>query len=82
MNCVFGKQTRVSFSKGQCTTTYALDYTMRAWTFTIRTHNEAFDIFKQWKALVENQKGSKVKMLRIDNGLEFVNEIFDNSCKD
>ena len=32
--------------------------------------------FKEWKSLVENQTGKKVKKLRTDNGLEFCNQQF------
>ena len=38
--------------------------------------------FKQWKALVENQKGRKIKKLRTDNGLEFNKEEFNQFCAD
>lgn len=58
------------------------DHIRRLWNFTLRTEDETFDTFRHWKALIENQKGSKVKALRIDNGLEFFNEHFENYCKD
>nr|GEX57920.1 retrovirus-related Pol polyprotein from transposon TNT 1-94 [Tanacetum cinerariifolium] len=44
--------------------------------------NEAFSKFKEWKQLVENQTGRKLKKLRIDNGLEFCNQEFNNLCKE
>ena len=40
-----------------------------------------FKTFKEWKTLLENQTGKKVKRLRTDNGLEFCNRDFDNFCK-
>ncbi len=36
-----------------------------------------FEKFKQYKALVENEIGHKIKMLRSDNGGEFVSKKFD-----
>ena len=36
---------------------------------------------KEWNGLVENQTNKKVKVLRIDNGLEFCNEEFEMFCK-
>ncbi|KAJ4710294.1 Retrovirus-related Pol polyprotein from transposon TNT 1-94 [Melia azedarach] len=43
--------------------------------------SEAFKNFRQWKALVENQTGKKIKRLRTDNGLEFCWSEFDEFCK-
>ncbi len=37
-----------------------------------------FNKFKEYKALVENQTGMKIKTLRSDNGGEFVSKKFDN----
>ncbi len=37
-----------------------------------------FEKFREWKSLVENQTGRKVKKLRTDNGLEFCNQQFDS----
>nr|GEZ94202.1 retrotransposon protein, putative, Ty1-copia subclass [Tanacetum cinerariifolium] len=39
-----------------------------------RFKHEAFEKFKEWKQLVENQTGRTVKKLRTDNGLEFLIE--------
>ncbi|GJW61666.1 retrovirus-related pol polyprotein from transposon TNT 1-94 [Tanacetum coccineum] len=48
----------------------------------IRHKNEAFSKFKEWKQLVENQTGRKLKKLRTDNGLEFCTQEFNNLGKD
>ena len=37
-------------------------------------------MFKKFKALVENQTGRKIKKLRTNNGLEFVESEFDEFC--
>ncbi|WOG92415.1 hypothetical protein DCAR_0311681 [Daucus carota subsp. sativus] len=39
------------------------DFSRMTWVFIIKHKSEAFNIFKQWKALVENQTGMKVKRL-------------------
>ena len=44
--------------------------------------SEVFKVFKQWKVLVENQTGKKIKSLRIDNGMEFCSSEFDELCRD
>ncbi|WOH08153.1 hypothetical protein DCAR_0727590 [Daucus carota subsp. sativus] len=49
--------------------------------FIIKHKSEAFKIFKQWKTVVENQTGKKIKRLRTDNGLEFCSSKFNEFCK-
>nr|GEW04163.1 putative polyprotein [Tanacetum cinerariifolium] len=45
-----------------------------------RFKHEAFEKFKKWKQLVENQIGRMVKKLRMDNGLELGNREFKQLC--
>jgi len=47
----------------------------------LKTKDETFERFCEWKELVENQVNKKVKILRTDNGLEFCNLKFDEFCK-
>jgi hypothetical protein len=49
--------------------------------FSLKRKKEIFAIFKQWKILIENQTGKKIKGLKIDNGLEFYNEEFNKFYK-
>ncbi|KAH9650014.1 hypothetical protein KPL70_026198 [Citrus sinensis] len=56
------------------------DFSRRVWVYVLRTKDQVFGKFKDWKALVENQIGKKVKKLRIDNGLEYCNKMFDDFC--
>jgi transposase InsO family protein len=58
------------------------DYSRKTWVIMMKNKSEAFNKFKQWKALVENQTGKKIKRLRTDNGLEFCSSEFDEFCKD
>nr|GFA67652.1 retrovirus-related Pol polyprotein from transposon TNT 1-94 [Tanacetum cinerariifolium] len=46
----------------------------------MRFKHEAFEKFKEWKQLVENQTGWTVKKLRTDNGLELCNREFKQLC--
>eukprot|EP00253_Pinus_taeda_P016063 PITA_16063 len=48
----------------------------------LKRKSNAFTIFKQFKALVENITGRTIKCLRTDNGGEFTSKEFDNYCKD
>ena len=57
------------------------DYSGRAWVYLIKHKNEAYETFRNWKSLVENQTGKKIKKLRTDNGLEYCSEVFNEMSK-
>nr|GEW22460.1 retrovirus-related Pol polyprotein from transposon TNT 1-94 [Tanacetum cinerariifolium] len=42
-----------------------------------RHKDEVFSTFMEWKVLIENQTGKKIKKLRTDNGLKFCGENFN-----
>ncbi|KAH9648352.1 hypothetical protein KPL70_025549 [Citrus sinensis] len=56
------------------------DHSRRVWVYVLKHKDQVFNKFKEWKTLVENQTGKKVKKLRIDNGLEFCNQQFSSYC--
>nr|GFB26260.1 retrovirus-related Pol polyprotein from transposon TNT 1-94 [Tanacetum cinerariifolium] len=56
------------------------DYSIRVWVYLLRFKHEAFEKFKEWKKLVENQTERTVKKLKTDNGLEFCNREFKQLC--
>jgi transposase InsO family protein len=49
--------------------------------FFIRKKFEVFDMFKEFKALVENQTEKQIKVLRTDNGGEFCGNEFEEFIK-
>lgn len=57
------------------------DHSRKVWVCFLRTKDETFLRFSEWKVLVENQVDRKVKCLRTDNGLEFCNLAFDGFCR-
>ncbi|KAA0066633.1 hypothetical protein E6C27_scaffold979G00520 [Cucumis melo var. makuwa] len=57
------------------------DFSRKEWMYTLKQKDEAFGKFLEWKKQVKNQTGRKVKYLRTDNDLEFVNNKFNNFCK-
>ncbi|CAA7059283.1 unnamed protein product [Microthlaspi erraticum] len=57
------------------------DKTRKVWLMFLKTKDETFDKFCDWKELVENQISKKLKVLRTDNGLKFCNSRFDEYCK-
>ena len=48
----------------------------------LKHKSEFFGLFKVFKALVENQFGRKLKVLRSDNGGEYVKYEFIQYCVD
>ena len=52
------------------------DFSKKTWIFFLKAKNEVFKCFKEFKALVENQTGKKIKVLRSDNGGEYIDSKF------
>lgn len=50
------------------------------WIYFLKTKDEAFSRFLEWKVIIENQTDRKIKKLRTYNGLEFCNKYFDSFC--
>ena len=47
------------------------DFTRMVWVFFLKEKSEAFDKFKAFKTLVENETKAKIKCLKSNNGGEF-----------
>lgn len=54
------------------------DYSKRVWLYPLRNKGQAFNKFVEGKCIVENQARSRLKKLRIYNGLEFYLNNFNN----
>jgi len=53
------------------------DYTRMTWFAFLKKKSEAFENFKAFKALVENDIDLKIKCLRSNNGGEFTSNEFE-----
>ncbi|KAD4178669.1 hypothetical protein E3N88_27260 [Mikania micrantha] len=58
------------------------DFSRRVWVYVIKHKSDTFNKFKEWKVLIENQTGRRIKKLRSENGLEFCNDSFNQFCKE
>ena len=47
------------------------EYSRKSWVMLLKNKAEARDCVKEWKALVENERGLKLGRLRTDSGREF-----------
>jgi hypothetical protein len=52
--------------------TFIDDFSMKVWLYVLKTKDECFIRFKEFKALVETQSEHKIKTFRSDNGGEFM----------
>jgi transposase InsO family protein len=57
--------------------TFIDNFSRKTHVYLLKAKGEAFEKFKQYKALVENKIGHKIKVLRSNNGGEFVSKKFD-----
>jgi len=73
---VCGKIGTRSLSGGEYFVTFVDDHTRHVWVYVLKHKSEVFQRFKEWKAIVENSTGMKVKALRCDNGGEYTSGEF------
>jgi transposase InsO family protein len=57
------------------------EFSRNTWIYFLRKKYEVFDMFKEFKALVENQREKIIKVLRTNNGGEFCKNEFEELCK-
>jgi hypothetical protein len=69
-----------SISKARYVLIFVDDFSCFTWIFFLRKKSEVFQHLKDFKALVETQSGKKIKVLRTDNGGEYVNHEIQNIC--
>jgi hypothetical protein len=58
------------------------DFSRKCWIYFLKAKNETFEKFKEFKALIENQTGKQIRVLRTDNGGEFESHSFEDFCKE
>jgi transposase InsO family protein len=58
------------------------DYSRKTWIYFLKSKDEVFNKFKEFKALIENLYKRKIKILKSDNGGEYTSKEFVNFYKD
>lgn len=53
-----------------------------SWVYLLKFKSEAFENFRNFKALVEKQSGCNIKILRTDRGGEFLSNDFNLFCEE
>ena len=78
---VFGPMKVPSLGKSVYYVSFIDDFSRNTWIYFLKKKSKAFDRFKEFKALMENQTKKKIKVLRIDNGGEFCTKEFEEFYK-
>ncbi|PWA57377.1 copia-type polyprotein [Artemisia annua] len=58
------------------------DFSRKTWVYFLKEKSQAFEAFKIFKAMVEKEKGLKIKSMRSDRGGEFLSKEFNKFCED
>jgi hypothetical protein len=56
------------------------DFSRKSWIFFMKIKGRVFNRFQEFKALVENQTGRKIRVLRTDNRGEYTFKEFNDFC--
>lgn len=61
--------------------TFIDDFSRKVFLIPLKSKSQVFDEFVKFKTFVENQTSHKIKVLRTDNGTEYVNKNFGDFLK-
>ena len=78
---VCGKISETSIGGAQYFLTFTDDKSRYSWVYILKTKDQVFDYFLEWKALVEKATKKKIKTLRTDNGGEYTSTRFQDYLK-
>jgi hypothetical protein len=78
---VFGPLSVPSLGKFVYYVSFIVEFSRNTWIYFLRNKYEVFDMFKEFKALVENQIEKIIKVLRKDNGGELCRNEFEELCQ-
>ena len=68
-------------SQAKYAVTFIDEFSRYCWDHFLKHEYEVFDLFKVFRALVENQSRRKLKILISENGGEYVKSKFIQYCK-
>jgi transposase InsO family protein len=77
---VCGPMSSISLCGYKYYVTFIDDHSRKTWVYFMKTKDEVFSRFQEFKALVENQTSRKIKTLRSNNGGEYTSKAFKDLC--
>lgn len=69
-----------SFSRARYVLTFIDDFSRFTWVYFLKEKSQVFENFLDFKAFAEKQFGKFIKILRTNNGGEYVNNQFEQFC--
>lgn len=78
---LMGPMENVSIGLSRYILTFIDDFTKKVFVYFLKNKSEVFNHFREFKALIENQTGKKIRIIRTDNGKEYVCKDFEEFCK-
>ena len=79
---ISGTMPTTSMSGSWCALTFIDEFSRYTWAFFLKKKYEVLERFIEFKALIENASGKKIKYLRYDNGGEYIKSEFLQICFD
>nr|GEY89548.1 copia-type polyprotein [Tanacetum cinerariifolium] len=79
---LYGPITPPSHGKNLYFMLFIDDYSRKTWVYFLKEKSQAFEAFKTFKAMVEKEKGLKIKSMGSDRGGEFLSKKFNKFCED
>eukprot|EP00253_Pinus_taeda_P026417 PITA_26417 len=79
---VCGPMQNPSLAGSQYFLTFIDDFTRKTWLYFLKNKSEVFEKLRNFKALVGNQSGLNIKVLRTDRGGEYIFKEFLLFCRD
>jgi len=73
---VCGPITPVSFSGKRYFLIFIDDFSRKTWVYFLQEKSEVFGVFKKFKVMIENETGTKIKVVRSDRGGEYTSAEF------
>ena len=73
---IVGPFPHMSMIQANYALTFIDDFSRYCWVHLLKHKSEVFDLFKVFRALVENQSGRKLKTIRYDNGADYLKSEF------
>lgn len=70
-----------SFGRAKYVLTFIDDFSGKTFVYFLKTKDETYEIFRQFKSLVEKQTDHEIKRVRSDNGGEYIFESIEKYCK-
>ena len=79
---VCGPMPSTSLSGYEYYVTFIDDSSRKIWIYFLKTKDEVFRKFKEFKSLIESHLERRIKTLRTNNGGEYTSKEFEAFCKE